>query len=118
MSVDYVIVPSSIPRWLEQLSARFPDVAGQDASLPYVAFDGFGTRVRAWIESDGLSLRVREALDFINEMARSPEGEVRNLVAVGVLEKLADSRAAREIDLPTLGGDARRLFEEVSGATP
>jgi hypothetical protein len=57
---------------------------------------------------------LKRIFDFFEKMARSPDREVVNLLAVGVFEEMVDRRARMATAWPYMGSETKRVARQVA----
>ena len=75
------------------------------------------TFIETLIEQDNLP-RLREILDFIEELAADPDERIRDVVRVSVLEPLSGKRALIEKARDHLGTNTLTILREIEGWKP
>jgi hypothetical protein len=82
-----------------------------DFENAYMVFEAFTRYLLASLRA-GKDAEAKAGFRLVNELSRS-KGEVSNLLAVSVLERLASDASARADSRAMLEGDARREFESL-----
>ncbi len=118
------------------LSERFPEVVkhAEDMDLPSVFYEAsFVPMVKAALRAYGSELercggsrrrearmalraqreRVEPFFAYLEEMAISPDAEVRSLLQVSVLESLADEKDVRALMQPFLGQETLKVYSNL-----
>jgi len=98
---------------VEELLAAVPSfrrTRGEwDVDLPHVVLGTFALHLREAIRQGGQADLVEPGLRFLDQMARSLDDEVVNLLVVSVLEILADDPVCRQAS-HRAGGDRMRAL--------
>jgi hypothetical protein len=78
-----------------------------DDLQPFMLFGDFGIYIRDIIDSSACDMiELDEIFSFLNEMGESDDDLVHNLLTVGVLEIITDSKKATRIAKKNLKGQA------------
>lgn len=104
----------NIENFVAELLKKFPRFVNKmkpDDLQPYMLFGDFGIYIRDFIEDNEYSdVELNEIFSFLNEMGKSDDEQVHNLLTVGVLEIIMDSKKATEIARQHLKGEALEDF--------
>jgi hypothetical protein len=89
---------SNIHKLVAKLMTDFPNFVkniGPNAAYPYIVFGELGIYIRDLIDTNTTdNFELSSIFNFLNQMGESSEEEVHNLLTVGVLEILIDSKKA------------------------
>ena len=106
---------TEIEKFTQRLLKDYPKFIAKmkpDDLQPYMLFGDLGIYVRDLINRGNYNVsELEEIFEFLNEMGCSTDEEVHNLLTVGVLEILTDSREATLFAEKKLNGAALKDLE-------
>lgn len=99
-----------IEKFIQILLKDFPNFINKmkpDDFQPYMLFGDFGIYIRDLIDCGNYNENeIDKIFEFLNEMGKSSDEEVQNLLTVGVLEIVTDSNKAVLLAREKLKGTA------------
>jgi len=102
---------------MKKLIEEFPDFISKiqpDDMQPYMLFGDFGIYIRNGIDNNYFNeAELARIFNFLNVMGSSTQDEIHNLLTVGVLEILTDSKMAVKIAKNKLTAGALEDFNAI-----